>query len=72
MTKHCTSSTVNTRQSQVRQRGVIKCVPRFLGWLRQARITLFHPSRPEVREEMEVGMAEVMEDIVGLGPMASA
>lgn len=49
---------------------VVKCVPRLLAWLRQARIALFHPSRPEVRDEMETGMVEVMEEIAGMGPMA--
>lgn len=36
----------------VRQRGVIKCVPRLLGWLRTARISIDDPTKhPEKLEE---------------------
>ena len=35
-----------TSPKQIRRRGLLKCVPRLLGWLRQARIALADPSRP--------------------------
>lgn len=47
---------------QVRQAGVIKCIPRLLGWLREARISLNdpvkHPEKlAEAAEEFERDMA---------------
>lgn len=34
-----------TSPKQIRRRGLLKCVPRLLGWLRQARIVLADPRR---------------------------
>lgn len=41
-----------TAPAQVRQRGMLKCVPRLLGWLRAARIALANPSRPGAMEAL--------------------
>ncbi len=50
-----------TSPAQIRRRGLLKCVPRLLGWLRAARIALADPRRPGAMEaliqENEAGMA---------------
>ena len=51
---------------QVRQRGVLKCVPRLLGWLRSARIALADPSRPSNTAALALERAE-MESTSGAG-----
>ena len=51
-----------TSPMQSRRRGLLKCVPRLLGWLRSARIALADPRRPgaiaALIQENEAGMAE--------------
>jgi len=51
-----------TSPMQIRHRGLLKCVPRLLGWLRSARITLADPRRPGAMAALiqanEAGMAE--------------
>lgn len=51
-----------TSPTQIRRRGLLKCIPRLLGWLRQARIALADPRRPGAIEaldkELEDGLAE--------------
>jgi hypothetical protein len=51
-----------TSPMQIRHRGLLKCVPRLLGWLRLARIALADPRRPGAMaaliQENEAGMAE--------------
>ena len=41
--------------------GVLRCVPRLLGWLRSARIRLADPSRPGVLEMVNVAVDDAME-----------
>ena len=45
---------------QVRQRGVLRCVPRLLAWLRSARIVLANPSRPGVLAAEEAAVDAAM------------
>ena len=51
-----------TAPAQVLRRGLLKCVPRLLGWLRQARIALADPRRPgaieALAEERKAALAE--------------
>ena len=42
-----------TSPAQIRRRGLVKCVPRLLGWLRQARIVLADPRRAGALEALE-------------------
>ena len=43
---------LGTAPEQVRRRGLLKCVPRLLGWLRAARIALADPRRPGAMEAL--------------------
>ena len=47
---------------QIRGRGLVKCVPKLLGWLRQARITLADPSRPGAMDTLEAERAKELTD----------
>ena len=49
-----------TAPAQIRRRGLLKCVPRLLGWLRAARIALADPRRPGVLEGLAAERAEAL------------
>ena len=51
-----------TTPAQIRRRGILKCVPRLLGWLRQARITLADPRRPGAMDALEAERGEELAD----------
>ena len=56
-------NTVRTEHTaQIRRRGILKCVPRLLGWLRQARITLADPCRPGAMDALEAERGEELAD----------
>ena len=45
---------------RIRQIGVLRCVPRLLGWLRAARIALADPARPGVLEMVNMAVDDAM------------
>jgi len=49
-----------TAPAQIRRRGLLKCVPRLLGWLRAARIALADPRRPGALEGLAEERAEAL------------
>ena len=49
-----------TAPDQIRRRGLLKCVPRLLGWLRQARIALADPRRPGAVASLVKGLAATL------------
>ena len=51
-----------TSPAQIRRRGLIKCVPRLLGWLRQARINLADPRRPGAIDKLTAERAAELAD----------
>ena len=51
-----------TSPAQIRRRGLVKCVPRLLGWLRQARINLADPRRPGAMDKLTAERAAELAD----------
>ena len=51
-----------TSPAQIRGRGLLKCVPRLLGWLRQARIVLADPRRSGAMDALEAERGEELAD----------